>query len=84
MVFFFYLTQIKLKSLYFKFFQNGLISKSINDNLKNKVNKLLLNTKNQYTFNQFIACKENIRNSWKILSKLSWQNKPYNFIKKLN
>ena len=81
MVFFFLFSQIKLKYLYFKIFENDVISKSVNDNFKNKANKLVLNGKKQNTFNQFVACKENIRKSWQILSKLSEHNKPYNVIK---
>ena len=45
---------------------------------------MILNAKNQYTLNQFVACKENMRKSWQILSKLSGHNKPYNIIKKLS
>ena len=37
----FIICQIKLKSTYFKHFKNGLISKSANNHLKNKVNKLV-------------------------------------------
>ena len=60
----------------------GPISKSVNDIVKNKVNKLVLNAKSQFTSNQFVAGKENIRKSWQSLSKFSGHNTPYNEIKK--
>lgn len=66
----FLIQQIKLKSEYFKSYRAGLISVSTHNRFRNKVNKLVKETRDNYYLSVFTSCRNNMRKSWKALNEL--------------
>ena len=79
----FILSQIKLKSVYFKNFKNGLITLNVYRNFRNKINKLITNAKNSYYINRFKECKNNIKKTWDIINNLAGRKQNRDSIQKL-
>ena len=77
------LYQIKLKSLYFKQFKSGLISKNVNDKFKYKVQKLVTNAKNNFIAKKFEDSKNDMRKTWEVLNKLAGRKVTANEIDEL-
>ena len=62
---------ISSKSLYFKLYLRGIISKECNNQLKNKLNKDIKNAKDTYFQNELIKHRKNLKEYWDILAKVA-------------
>ena len=58
---------IKLKSTYFTLLRRNLISFSLNNSLKNKINSVLRKAKSDYYLKIFDFYKSNLRKTWKLI-----------------
>ena len=63
-----------MKSMYFKQYRDGLISKEENNRLKNRLNKEINHDKKSYYLNLFANSKNNMKKSWKELHSLLGTN----------
>ena len=80
---------VKYKSLYYKLFLKGFISKSQNNSFRNKVKSIVEKTKKDYYRAIFERNKNNIKSTWKIIRNITsyqpkvnikeifWKNKTY-------
>ena len=64
------LAKIKLKSTYYKQFKNGIISREVNNRLKNRLNKEINRDKTIYYQTILSNSKGNMKKSWKTLHSL--------------
>lgn len=74
---------IKLKSKYFKLYRSGRISKQLNNQMRNNVNKKVKESKEKYFQNMFNIHRSDIKKSWTELSSLLGRKKPRTSIKEL-
>ena len=74
---------INLKSYYFKLLRKNLITKRTNNNLKNKVNRIVRNAKTQYYTHTFNSSKRNPRKTWEMLNGLMGQVSPKTHIENI-
>ena len=58
------------KSRVFKLFKQGIISASVNKQLKKDLNKSINKAKKQYHLSLFNNCRKNMRKSWEIINDL--------------
>ena len=79
----FLIQQINLKSEYFKSYRRGLISASTNNRVRNRVNRLVKETRDKYFLNLFTSCRNDMRRSWKALNKLCGRSTVRNNVKEL-
>ena len=62
---------IKYKSLYFNLYKKGIISKELNNSYRNKVLAIIRKSKSNYFETSFKNCKNNIKNTWKLIKGLT-------------
>ena len=74
---------IKLKSHYFKLLRLGLITKRVNNELKNRIGRMITDAKNSYYIDQFNNSRRDIKKTWDLLRQLTGRNKPKHTIKKI-
>ena len=65
---------IEANSLYFNLYRHGLISKSENNDFKNRVKRILDNARNSYFNRLFSNARNNIRSTWRIIKSLTSPN----------
>ena len=61
---------VKLKSTYFTFLRSNLISVSLNNSLKNKINFAIRKAKSDYYNRTFDLYKSNLRMTWKLINDI--------------
>ena len=64
------MAKIRMKSAYYKQFRNGLISREVNNRIKNKLNKEIKQDKQNYYHNVFSDSKNNLKKAWNSLHSL--------------
>ena len=64
------MAKIRMKSAYYKQFRNGLISREINNRIKNKLNKEIKQDKKNYYHNVFSVSDNNLKKAWNSLHHL--------------
>ena len=74
---------IKQKSLYFKLYKAGIISKTVNYFMKNKVNSAIIKAKQTYYLQKFSRLKSCPRKAWNLIHQLSGQKKSRETVDKL-
>ena len=57
--------------------------KSANNKFKNKVNKLVADSKISYFVNKFNSCKQNLKKTWNVINDLTGNKRPTKEIRKL-
>ena len=62
---------IKYKNLMFELYKNGLVPIETNKLCKNKVQKIIKKSKDNYFLNAFERCKSNMRETWNLIRSLS-------------
>ena len=67
--------QINLKSHYYALFRQNLITKQTNNNLKNKVNRMINNAKNLYYRSALDSNRTNSKKTWNVINYLSGRTK---------
>ena len=67
---------INIKSDFFHLYKEGRISLEINNRMRNKVNKIVANAKNQYYLNAFSRFRSNSRKKWQLINELSVNSRP--------
>ena len=77
------LAKIKLKSMYFKQYRDGLITREENNRLKNRLNKEINHDKKLYYLNLFANSKNNMKKSWKELHSLLGTNNRENSVENI-
>ena len=74
---------VKEKANYFKYFKAGLLSKDVNNQVKNRVNCAIRKAKNDYYIYKFDAYKSDIKKSWKLIQDLIGRNRRPELIRQL-
>ena len=77
------LQMIKTKSNYYKNYKSGLISKTVSNNMKNRVDKYVREAKNNYFIQKLNSFKNNAKKTFKTIILLTGQNKPRDQLIKL-
>ena len=77
------MAKIKLKSNYYKLFKNGIISREVNNRMKNRLNKEINRDKNNYYKELFVNCQNNPKKSWQALRSLLGTQNKNNFADKI-
>ena len=75
---------INQKSYYFNLFRKNLISKSMNNSLKNKINRTIRDAKTKYLSNSFQSGGKNTKKTWDLLNGLIGQDRVRNNIESIN
>lgn len=63
--------KINQKSHFYKLYRKGLISRELNNMIKNKISKEIKNAKDLYFKSKLIFHKNDLKKSWEIIKKLS-------------
>ena len=74
---------IKLKSTYFTILHNKVMSKSLNDSLKNRINSVVRKSKIIYYSQKFNAYKSNLNKTWDMIKHALSLTKNENSIKSI-
>ena len=72
---------IKLKSTYFLFLRQNLITQAVNNSLKNKVNQAVRKAKTEYLRMKFGSFRNDMRRTWDLIRTVLSQTKKNNTIK---
>ena len=62
---------IKIKSEHFKLFKQGYITRAVNNQMRNKVNKIVKQSRDQYYLCEFNKFKSNNSKKWRLIHELS-------------
>ena len=74
---------ISLKSKYFHLLKLGMVSKSENNQFKNRVKLIIQKSKNKYYNDYFLRNRNNLKDTWKMLRNLTSTNQSHNSIKNI-